>query len=322
MAIAQPGARDVHIDKLLTNISVGYKNEAYIADQIYPIVMSDKQSDLIATYDKGDWLRAVAQPHQPGTAGARSGYRVDTSKTYFCAGWKLGKLLPDDVVANADAPFEMFRDASAWLNEQIRLRWELEFATNHFGDTAGTPGANWQLQTGATDFTQWGNFAGSNPITDLRLFGDQVRQKTGAALNTWIFSKKVWDVLMDHPLIVDRLKYTSKESLTPEMLARLVGYGKTLIGSAINVTSVEGAADVVGEVYGNHALGMAIPQSPGLFTPAAGYTFIWRPITNTPFFFRRLRNEELETHILEVKSFFDLRQIDGDFGILLKDAIA
>lgn len=318
MAQDQPGARDVHVDKLLTNMSVAYKNDEYIAEKVFPIVMVEKQSDLIATYNKGDWLRSVMQPYAPGTKGARSGYTVDTSKTYFCQGWKLGKELPDDVVENADAPFNMFADATAWLREQAQLRWELQFTSTFFKTGVWTGGD----KDGGTDFVKWSNYAGSNPITDLRTYSDLVRQKTGRKLNKWTFAKKVWDVIVDHPLIVDRLKYTSKDSITPEMLARLVGYEETLIGSAIYVSSLESAAtDTVAEVWGNHALGLFVPPRASLMTPAAGYTFVWRPITNTPFYFRRFRVDEEEKAVLEIKSFFDMQSVDLDSGVFLETCI-
>jgi hypothetical protein len=317
MAIQQPGTGDVHVDKLLTNLSVAYTNDDYIADRIFPQVMVDKQSDLIASYDKGDWLRDVMQPYIPGTKGARSGWKVDTSKTYFCNSWKLGKEIPFDVIANQDKPFDMFNDATVWLRQQAQLRWELEFATNFF-----KAGAGWQDQAVGTDFVAWDNVASSNPIKDLRTLGDKVRRKTGRKTNTWVYSKRVWDVLVDHPLIVDRLKHTSKESLTPEMLARLVGYDNTLIGDAIFVSSGEGEADVTAEIWGNHALGLHVPKRPSLMTPAAGYTFIWKPITSTPFFIRRLKNDEEEKHIVEIKSNFDMVKIDGDAGVMLDDAIS
>jgi hypothetical protein len=316
MPIQQPGTGDVHVDKLLTNLSVAYTNEDYIADKIFPTVMVDKQSDLIATYDKGDWLRDVMQPYIPGTKGARSGWKV-SQDTYFCQSWKLGKEIPFDVIANQDKPFDMFNDATMWLRQQAQLRWELEFATDFFKAAAG-----WQDQAVGTDFIAWDNIASSNPIKDLRLKGDLVRQKTGRKTNTWVYSKKVWDVLVDHPLIVDRLKHTSKESLTPEMLARLVGYDTTLIGDAIYATSAEGDTDVVAEIWGNHALGLHVPKKASLLAPSAGYTFIWKPITKTPFFIRRLKIDELEIHVVEIKSNFDMKQIDGDAGVMLDDCIS
>lgn len=316
MPQGQPGAQDVHVDTLMSQISVGYRNEEYIAQGIFPVVMVEKQSDLIGGYDKGDFLRAVMQPYQPGTEGARSGYKVDKSRTYFCSGWKLGKVIPDDVVANADKPFNMFQDATAWLTEQGQLRWELEFAVDFFAASKG-----WQDRTGGTHFTKFSNLAGSNPITTCYREADLVRQKTGRRANTAVMSKQVWDYIRDHPLVVDRLKYTSKDSITPEMFARLIEVERVLIGSAIYVSSGEDVADVVAEIWGNHVLLAHVAPRPSLMMPTAGYTFIWRPITNTPVFFRRYRQDNLESTIQEIKSYFDMKQIDGDNGVFLANAV-
>ncbi len=43
---------DVHIDVALSNVSIGYQNEEYIADQVFPQVSSDKQSNKYYTWDK------------------------------------------------------------------------------------------------------------------------------------------------------------------------------------------------------------------------------------------------------------------------------
>ena len=317
---SQPGVGDVHVDGLMTQISVAFTNDEYIAEEVFPIVMVDKQSDIIPQYPKGEFLRDVMKPWVPGTAGARSGYSVDTTLKYFCNGWKLGKLLPDDIVKNADLPFNMFKDAARWLEEQALLRWEIEFASDFMSDSGS--GANWDQKAAGTDFTAWDNFGGSDPINDLRVFADNSRTKTGKKSNKAVMGMLTWNKLVDHPLIVDRLKYTSKESITKEMLAKLVGLDTILIGSAVNVTSAEGAADVVEEVYPKNVLLAAIPSSPGLLTPAAGYTFVWRPITGTPRFNRRLELPEIESTVLEVKSYFDIKQIDGDFGTLLTAVIA
>ena len=45
-----PSVQSVHYDKLLTNISVAYKNDQYIADQILKEVPVDKQSDKYPVY--------------------------------------------------------------------------------------------------------------------------------------------------------------------------------------------------------------------------------------------------------------------------------
>ena len=45
--MAQPNVNNVHIDAILTNISVAYmqKSENFIADKVFPVVTVDKKSD-------------------------------------------------------------------------------------------------------------------------------------------------------------------------------------------------------------------------------------------------------------------------------------
>jgi len=53
----QPTANQVHVDALLTNISIGYRNASYIADRLFPIVPVNKQSNIIPNYEQSHWFR-------------------------------------------------------------------------------------------------------------------------------------------------------------------------------------------------------------------------------------------------------------------------
>ena len=59
----QPNVNNVHIDAILTNISVAYlQNTAnFIADKVFPVIPVDKKSDLYFKYTKEDWFRDEAQ---------------------------------------------------------------------------------------------------------------------------------------------------------------------------------------------------------------------------------------------------------------------
>jgi hypothetical protein len=41
----QPTMHQVHLDAAMSNISIAYRNPAYVADQVFPIVRVQKQSD-------------------------------------------------------------------------------------------------------------------------------------------------------------------------------------------------------------------------------------------------------------------------------------
>ena len=49
-----PTLHDLHVDQLLTNISIKYMNQpsAYVADQVFPLVQVNKQSNKYPVYSK------------------------------------------------------------------------------------------------------------------------------------------------------------------------------------------------------------------------------------------------------------------------------
>mgnify|MGYP001583108182 FL=1 len=73
-----PTARQSHIDTALTNISIGYRNAQYIAEQIFPAVPVGKQSDKFFTFTKADFFRDEAGVRAPGTRAARVAYNIST----------------------------------------------------------------------------------------------------------------------------------------------------------------------------------------------------------------------------------------------------
>jgi hypothetical protein len=46
--MASPTLKDLHVNSVLTNISIAYRNDAYIADRVFPMVNVGKQSDIYA----------------------------------------------------------------------------------------------------------------------------------------------------------------------------------------------------------------------------------------------------------------------------------
>ncbi|MCL5271153.1 MAG: hypothetical protein M1457_11550, partial [bacterium] len=62
-----PNANEVHIDAALTNLSVGYRNPAFIADLLAPVVPVRKQSDKYFIHDAArEAFRASNDRRAPG----------------------------------------------------------------------------------------------------------------------------------------------------------------------------------------------------------------------------------------------------------------
>jgi hypothetical protein len=316
----QPTSRDLHVDTLLTDISIAYRNPAYIADAIFPVLPVNKRSDKIPAYNQSFWYRDDARLRAPGTKSRGGGFTVDTSATYYCDRFSRRFEIPDEVRDNADAPFNLDADATRFVTDKALMRREVAFATDFF-----TTGKWTTDKTGGTDFTKWSTYGTSTPIQDMDAYKDVVEGLIGVEPNKLIFGKAVYLQLKNHPDLIDRIKYTQRAQVTEELIASLMEFPQLLVGRSIYTTTVEGTAEAsvsYSRIWGKNALMVYVPASPSLLTPAAGYTFLWKAVGNAPQYIKRMRDEEREIDIVEVNSFFDQKITAARAGLFLSAAVA
>jgi hypothetical protein len=316
----QPTTQAVHVDVPLTNVSVGYKNEAYIADQIAPLVPVKKQSDIVPQYTQSAWFRDEARKRAPGTKAQGGGWGVDLTMKYFCDRYSYKHEVPDEVRDNSDAPFDQDRDAVDFVTDKIQLSREVKFATDLF-----TTGVWTSDVAGGTDFTQWSNYGASNPLVNLETYSNSVESLVSRMPSVGVMGKDVWIQLKWHPDLVDLIKYTQKGIATVDLLASATGIPKWLIGSGIYTTTKEGTAEAsvtYSRIWGKSVLLAYVPPSPSLMQPAAAYTFVWQRVPNAAQYIKRMRNEEREVDIFEANSYFDQKAIVANAGKFLGTVVA
>ena len=181
----QPNINSVHVDAILTNISVAYlqNQDNFIADKVFPVIPVDKKSDKYFTYTKNDWFRDEAQRRAPGTESAGGGYNLSTG-TYSADVWAFHKDVDDQTVANADAPLNPLREATEFVTRRLMLRRELQWVSDFFGtgvwadDVTGVAGAPSSGQT-----KQWSDYTSSDPISDIEAGKAEILGNTGMEAN-------------------------------------------------------------------------------------------------------------------------------------------
>lgn len=323
--MAQPAVSDLHVDTLLTNLSIAYKNMNYIADQIFPIVPVKKQSDIVPKYNQSYWFRDDARLRAPGTKSAGGGYTVDLTQHYYCDRYSYRREIPDEVRDNADQPFDLDREATEFVTDKLQMRREVAFASAFFVTGKWKGGALQNDVTGGTDFTQWNDYAASTPLVDVTLYKDDVEQYIGVEPNYFVIGKQVLLQLKWHPDLIETIKYTQKGVLTEELIASLLGFDKMLIGRAIYTTAIEGTAEgsvTYSRIWGKSGLMLFRPAAPSLLTPAAGYTFVWNRVQNAIQYMKRMRDEEREVDIIESNSYFAQAQTAANAGLFMSSIVA
>ena len=314
MAGNRPDSADVHVNALLTNLSIAYKNEAYISERVFPVIPVNKQSDIVPRYDKAVWFRDEMAARAPGTKAAESGWTVDNTMTYFCDSFALRKLIPDEVRANQDEPYDMDRDAVSFLTDKALMKRERDFATTVVGSSIWT--------TTGTIGAKWSDYANSDPIDDILATKRAIVDLIGREPNTLVCGKIVRDRLLRHPDLLDIVKYTQRGILSEELLAQAFGLQRLFTIIGVYESAVEGATSSMAAIVDDDAVLLFVPPAPSLLTPAAGYTFVWRPMTGgAAQYIRRYRLEEETTDVIEVRSYFDIKVTSADAGAVWQDCV-
>jgi hypothetical protein len=317
----QPSVNNVHIDAILTNISVAYLQNTnnFIADKVFPTIPVDKKSNLYFKYTKDDWFRDEAQRRADGTASAGSGYGL-TTDSYMTDVFAFHKDIGDQTRANADNPLNPDMEATQFVTQRLLLRREIQWASDYF--TTGVWGTDITGTTSTSPATtqtiKWSDYVNSTPIVDVENAKTRILQTTGYEPNTLVLSYAVFQKLKAHPTLVDRYKYTQAGAIvTEDLLAALFGVDRVLVAKSVYNSAVEGATGSYSYTTGINALLCYTAPNPGLMTPSAGYTFMWTGVSGglgTTVGVSRFRMEELKADRVEGEIAFDNKVVAADLG--------
>lgn len=316
--MTQPTRTDWKIDVPLTNLSIAYSQsmQNFIATKVFPIVPVSSKSDKYYTYTKNDWFRDEAEIRAPQTVSAGSGYNM-SSDTYYCEKFGFHKDIDNDDLTEGVPALDFLSDATEFVTQRMMLRQEIQFVTDFFATSV------WG--TDVTPSNLWSNYATSDPIADIETGKETILSNTGFEPNTLVLGYQVWRQLKHHPDIVDRFKYTSADSIAPQMLASLFEVGRVLVAKAVKATNIEGETAAYSFTHGKHALLCYVNPRPSLRTPSAGYVFHWTGLNPTMNRSIRMRVFEIaETDVTRVEGevAFDCKVTGTDLGYFFNGAVA
>lgn len=252
-----PDIATVHIDRALTNVSLAYKNEGYIAEQVAPILPVTKRSDKYFVYSREAFLRSSGlDPNgrplsirRPTAEAAEVDYTLSTDN-FFCEEMALSDLVPYEEIQNADEPLQPIMDAQEGLSERVML--DNEIATAYIAmNAANYASSNKATLTTGGSGTSWASYgsASSVPFTNFSTAKNTVRSGIMRVPNALTINYQAAEILSNHPAYIDRYKYTTSETATKSGLNPVVRGLEVIEGTAIKITSAEGATTTTGDVW-------------------------------------------------------------------------
>jgi hypothetical protein len=322
------GSGSVHVDKVLTNISLEWpQNANFVGPVLFPEVGVQKQSDKYYIYDREMYKVEDYDARGPGSKANEIPGRQMSTDTYYVTEHALQHAVPDEVRENADAPLTPDRDATELVTMRILLGREK--AMKDLITTAANYHASNTVTLSGT--AQWNDYANSDPIgvikTGIRRL-HSILFDAGRIVSVipWL----VMSFLEDHPDFIERIKYSQRGVLTAEIIASILGLPEVVVpgvGFSTAAMGVNASSANITYLWGKDVILAYVPQRAGLRQMSTAYEFVWS-IGGQRQVVDRWREDPRVSDLIRVRRRYDLK-LTGHEGngqlltaYLIKNAIA
>ncbi|GIX17704.1 MAG: hypothetical protein KatS3mg119_1890 [Rhodothalassiaceae bacterium] len=217
------------IDPVLTEIARGYRPEGHVGLQLAPEVRVGQRGGKMIQFGK-EAFRIYDTARAPGTRipELQLGYGANT---YALVDHALQAKVPVEHLEEARAVpnVDLAARAVRVVQDIMFQRLEFDLATA-VRDPTRYDSNHKQVLSGTS---QWSDYSASTPTKDVRAWAEVIRSSIGRRPNTMVMGAAVFAALAEHPVILDRMKYTTRDSVTADILAQLFGIQKVLVGEAV-----------------------------------------------------------------------------------------
>lgn len=320
-----PKMENVRVRPTLTNLSLGYANQEFIADRIFPIVSRD--TDTGEFYGSGMEMFTREQDVR-GLKDRANAVDHDYKKfTYAATEHSLleeipAKLLNQAQASGVAAVMRIEQDASNIVTQKLALGREIDFATQLRDATKYATGNSTTLAGTA----QFNDYTNSDPIGAIDSYKETVRSKIGVTPNVGIIPRSVFRKLRSHPKVKAEAGQKDGKSLSETDLADLLELDRILIPAAVFNNAPADVTDpfTSADVWGKDMMLLRVSERAGLNQLSFGYLFRVRYVTNQNMLaeFRSWDELDRRLHVVEGNYTEDRKIALPEAGFLVKNAIA
>ncbi len=264
-----PSVSNVVVDPALTDISIEFGGNLFVADVLFPVVKVVKDG---GKYYIIDTLREGNRPGQteraPGQKSNKSDYKY-TQGTYGIIDHSQAVVVPDEIQTNSDTAIAPFADATELATRKVLNGKEVDAAALLVAAVTNTQA----VQSGNWDTN------GSDPISDIALGANTILDAIQFDPNVFVCSKAIFRHLQKNPTIKEVIKYGGSDAdpaiLTKMALAAVFGVDRVEVSAAYTNSADKNATASQTEIWSKDAYLAYVPTRPGLRTMSLGYTFAW-----------------------------------------------
>lgn len=298
------------IDPVLTEVARGYVNGQMAGAALFPVVPVGQRGGKIIQFGT-EAFRLYETRRAPGGTVARITAK-HTSDSFSLESHALAEGVPIELMEDAAAVPGIDLGSAAVRRGQDIIQLRAEKAQSDLARDPDRYGSDNKDTLSGSD--QWTD-QDSTPIQYVTDKREVVRSKIGRRPNTLLLGAAVWAALHAHEKVVDRFRYTGRDSITPEMFGSLVGM-RVVIGDAIYFDD----DGVPHDVWGNDAI-LAYTEIAGVADagrPSYGYTYRLRnyPVVERPYY-----DPDTRSWVYQIADEIQPVLAGPAGGFLIKDAV-
>jgi hypothetical protein len=297
------------VDPVLTQIARGYQNADLVGDKLFPFVTVEKEAGKIPVFSKEAFkiyfteraIRANSNRISPEGRSVVDFVLEEHDLEY-----------PIDYREAQEDVFRLEEHGTNVVTEAIRLRHE-KMCADLAQNPVNYPTGNKITLAGTS---QWTDYSNSDPISDIDNAKEAIRGKIGRYPNVILLGAATYKTLRNHPKLLERIKYSQRGIVTPELMAEIFDVPNVFIGRAVYADNAGNFSDV----WGDNAILAWVPLGgePTQFRPSFGYSLRKR---NMPEVDRRVENGGKLT-IIRSTDIFTVKIVGSEAGYLIQDTNA
>lgn len=216
------------VDPVLTSIALGYSHPLRVGRKLFPEVPVAQRGGKIIQFDKRSFLLLNTR-RSPGAKIKRVQYGYE-GVPYSLYQHSLAAEVPQELLEEAQAVPGINLSSVAVNNVMDAISLQTEYEQAQIARNASNYGTNNKITLSGSG--QWSH-ADSNPAANVEVAKEAVRASTGHRPNIAVIGSKVLPALNQHARIIDRIKYTGRDSISLEMLAALWGIDEVVEGASV-----------------------------------------------------------------------------------------
>jgi len=326
--MSQLNVREQVIAGPLQNVSIAYRNLQFIGDRVFPIIDGSDPKAKIYKYLKGAWFRDEAGVRAPGARARRGGYTV-TPVSIATLEYAYATEVTDEdrrfATSRMAPPLQPDMDAIEFSTDKIDLKKEIRIA-------AAVKSSTWVdgNATGEDAEGLWAPAGNTNTFLADIVTGKKALKAQGILANSLLMDYATFLAVKACDAITGQIKYTSPESITAAMLARILELDEVLVGMAIYSSAKETAAGTeftaadIWEINAGQGMGFLFYRAPrlGLKVVTAGIQARIAYENGSPRRISTWREAAEHQDVYEVAEETDIVQICADAGYKWRDTYA